>query len=286
MNARVPRPMLINGHTELVAHIGWPTHSFKAPMIYNPYFESVGVNAVVVPMGCRPGNFETVLRGVFALENVRGALITMPHKVSVVELCDEVTPTVKVAGSCNAVKRMADGRLQGDMFDGEGFVRGLQRKGLKLRGARALVVGSGGVGSAIAASLAAAGVGTLALFDVQAEVAEALAARLATHYPEIRVSTGSRDPVGFDLVVNATPLGMNAGDPLPVDVSRLEPRTFAAEVVMKTEMTAFLLAARARGCPVQVGTDMLFEMIPAYLEFFGFPTTTAETLRSVARLEY
>jgi shikimate dehydrogenase len=278
--------MPINGHTELVAHIGWPTHSFKAPMIYNPYFESVGINAIVVPMGCRPEHFETVLRGVFALENVRGALITMPHKVSVVELCDEVTPTVKVAGSCNAVKRMADGRLQGDMFDGEGFVRGLQRKGLKLRGARALVVGSGGVGSAIAASLAAAGVGTLALFDVQAEVAEALAARLATHYPEIRVSTGSRDPVGFDLVVNATPLGMNAGDPLPVDVSRLEPRTFAAEVVMKTEMTAFLLAARARGCPVQVGTDMLFEMIPAYLEFFGFPTTTAETLRSVARLEY
>jgi shikimate dehydrogenase len=278
--------MHIDGNTELIAHLGWPTHAFKAPMIYNPYFESVGINAIVVPMGCRPENFATVLRGVFALENVRGALITMPHKVSVVELCDEVTPTVEVAGSCNAVKRLPDGRLQGDMFDGEGFVRGLQRKGLQLRGARALVVGSGGVGSAIAASLAAAGIGTLALFDVQAEVADALASRLATHYPAIRVSTGSRDPVGFDLVVNATPLGMNAGDPLPVDVSRLEPRTFAAEVVMKTEMTAFLLAARARGCPVQVGTDMLFEMIPAYLEFFGFPTTTAETLRSVARLEY
>jgi shikimate dehydrogenase len=278
--------MLINGHTELVAHIGWPTHSFKAPMIYNPYFESVGVNAIVVPMGCRPENFEAVLRGVFALENVRGALITMPHKVSVVDLCDEVTPTVKVAGSCNAVKRLADGRLQGDMFDGEGFVRGLQRKGLQLRGARALVVGSGGVGSAIAASLAAAGVATLALFDVHGDMADALAARLATHYPAIQVSTGSRDPAGFDLVVNATPLGMNAGDPLPVDVSRLDARTFAAEVVMKTEMTAFLLAARARGCPVQVGTDMLFEMIPAYLEFFGFPTTTADTLRSVARLEY
>ncbi len=286
MNARVPRPMLINGHTELVAHIGWPTHSFKAPMIYNPYFESVGVNAVVVPMGCRPENFAAVLRGVFALENVRGALITMPHKVSVVELCDEVTPTVKVAGSCNAVKRLPDGRLLGDMFDGAGFVRGLQRKGLQLRGARALVVGSGGVGSAIAASLAAAGIGTLALFDLQPDMADALAARLATHYPAVRVSTGSRDPAGFDLVVNATPLGMNAGDPLPVDVTRLDPKTFAAEVVMKAEMTAFLLAARARGCPVQVGTDMLFEMIPAYLEFFGFPTTTPETLRSVARLEY
>lgn len=286
MSARIPRPMPINGHTELIAHLGWPTHAFKAPMIYNPYFESIGVNALVVPMGCKPENFAPVLRSLFTLENIRGALITMPHKVSVVDLCDEVTPTVQVAGSCNAVKRTPDGRLVGDMFDGEGFVRGLKRKGLELHGARALVVGSGGVGSAIAASLAAAGVGALALYDVNAEAAEALGQRLETHYPAIEVVTGSRDPAGFHLVVNATPLGMNAGDPLPIDTNRLEPGTFVGEVVMKTELTAFLAAARARGCPVQVGTDMLFEMIPPYLEFFGFPTTTPENLRAVARLEY
>lgn len=278
--------MLINGHTEFIAHLGWPTHAFKAPMIYNPYFESIGVNAIVVPMGCRPENFAPVLRGLFALENIRGALITMPHKVSVVDLCDEVTPTVRVAGSCNAVRRDAGGRLVGDMFDGEGFVRGLQRKGLQLRGARALVVGSGGVGSAIAASLAAAGVDALALYDVQAAAADALAERLRTHYPAIAVTTGSKDPAGFELVVNATPLGMEPGDPLPVDLARLDPRSFVGEVVMKAEKTAFLAAAEARGCRVQVGTDMLYEMIPAYLEFFGFPTTTADTLRSVARLEY
>jgi shikimate dehydrogenase len=286
MNARLPKTMLINGHTELIAHLGWPMHSFKAPMIYNPYFESIGVNAIVVPMGCKAENFPAVLRSVFALENMRGALITMPHKVSVVDLCDEVTPVGRVAGACNAVKRLPDGRLLGDMFDGEGFVRGLQRKGLQLQGATALVVGSGGVGSAIAASLAGAGIGRIALFDVQAEAAEALAGRLRTHYPAVTVSTGNRDPAGFDLVVNATPLGMNPGDPLPVDMDRLDPRSFVGEVVMKTEMTAFLGAAQARGCRVQVGTDMLFEMIPAYLEFFGFPTATADTLRSVARLEY
>jgi shikimate dehydrogenase len=278
--------MPITGHTELVAHIGWPTHSFKAPMIYNPYFESVGIDAVVVPMGCRPEHFAALLKSVFALENIRGALITMPHKVSVVALLDEVTPVVQVAGSCNAVKRLPDGRLAGDMFDGEGFVRGLARKGLALRGASALVVGSGGVGSAIAASLAASGVGRLALFDVASQVAEALAGRLHTHYPQVSVSTGSRDPAGFDLVVNATPLGMNADDPLPIDTGRLDPHTFVGEVVMKTETTPLLAAARARGCRVQVGTDMLFEMIPAYLEFFGFPTTTAQALRSVARLAY
>ena len=77
---------------------------------------------------------------------------------------------------------------------------------------------------------------------------------------------------------------MNEGDPLPMDVSRLAPTTFVGKVVMKTEMTAFLAAAKARGCAVQVGSDMLFEQIPAYLEFFGFPSTTPEHLRSVARL--
>jgi shikimate dehydrogenase len=278
--------MQITGRTELIAHLGWPTHAFKAPMIYNPYFQSVGVDAVVVPMGCKPEHFAGVLRSVFALENMRGALITMPHKVSVVGLLDEVTPMVQVAMACNAVRRLADGRLLGDMFDGEGFVRGLVRKGLQVRGARALVVGSGGVGSAIAASLAAAGVAQLALFDIDTASADGLAGRVRKHYPAVAVSTGSNDPAGFDLVVNATPLGMNVGDPLPIDMERLAPRTFVGEVVMKAETTAFLAAAQARGCRVQVGSDMLFEMIPAYLEFFGFPTTTADNLRTIARLEY
>ena len=286
MNARTPTAMLIDGKTELIAHLGYPTHSFKAPMIYNPYFESIGVNAIVVPMGCRPENFAGVLRNVFALENIRGALITMPHKVAVVGLLDEVSPAVHVAGACNAVKRDAQGRLVGDMFDGEGFVRGLLRKGLVLDGARALVVGCGGVGSAIAASLAAARVAALALYDVGDSSARALAQRVNTHYPGVQVTTSGNDPAGFDLVVNATPLGMNAGDPLPVDMDRLEARTFVGEVVMKSETTAFLAAAQARGCRVQVGTDMLFEMIPPYLEFFGFPTTTPENLRSVARVQY
>ena len=278
--------MQITGHTELIAHLGYPTHAFKAPMIYNPWFEPAGINAVVVPMGCKPELFPALLPSLFGLTNIRGALITMPHKVSVVDLLDEVTPTVKVAGACNAVKRAADGRLVGDMFDGEGFVRGLKRKGLQLRGASALVVGSGGVGSAIVASLAGAGVTHLRLFDVNASAAQALADRMALHYPQVQVESGINDPAGMDLAVNATPLGMRAGDPLPMDMGRVCKKTFVGEVVMQAETTAFLAAAQARGCQVQVGTDMLFEQIPAYLEFFGYPTTSAERLRSLARLAY
>jgi len=277
---------MINGNTELIAHIGYPTHTFKSPMIYNPYFAEAGINAVVVPMGCQVEHYPAFLKSVFNLTNIRGALITMPHKVTTVGLLDEVTATVRVAGACNAVKRLADGRLVGDMFDGAGFVRGLQRKGFDLTGKRVLVVGSGGVGCAIAASLAGAQIAAISLFDVNSGSAEALAKRLKDNYPQIDVHSGSNDPAHHDLVVNATPMGMNEGDPLPMDISRIAPEAFVGEVVMKTEMTAFLQAAQNRGCRVQVGSDMLFEQIPAYLEYFGLPSTTPDVLRRVAQLSY
>ena len=277
---------MIRGTTTLIAHVGYPTESFKAPMIYNPYFEQQGIDAVVMPMGVKADDYPQVFASLMKLTNLLGLLVTMPHKVTTVGLVDEVTPTARIAGACNAVLRRPDGRLVGDMFDGAGFVRGVQRKGLTLAGARALVVGCGGVGCAIAASLAAAGLGGIGLFDAARAAADGLADRLRQHYPELDVATGSNDPAGYALVVNATPMGMNDGDPLPVDVDRIAPGTFVGEVVMKQEMTAFLRAAQARGCRFQVGTDMLFEQIPAYLEFFGFPTTTPENLRAIAKIRY
>jgi shikimate dehydrogenase len=277
---------MITGKTTLIAHIGYPTEAFKAPLVYNPWFDTAGIDAVVVPMGCRAEDYPVFLKALFRLTNIRGALITMPHKVTTVDLLDEVSTAVEIAGSCNAVLLRPDGTLLGDMFDGTGFTRGLKRKGLRLAGATCLVVGAGGVGSAIVASLATEGAGAIVLHDVHAAAADALAARLRAHYPALDVRVGSNDPAGFDLVVNATPLGMGPGDPLPFDAARLAPSTFVGEVVMKEEITPLLQAARARGCRVQVGTDMLFEMIPAYLEFFGFGTATPDELRAVSKVVY
>ena len=277
---------MISGKTTLIAHLGYPTETFKAPMIYNPYFEKAGIDAVVMPMGVKAEDYAQVLKALFRLTNIRGALVTMPHKVTTVALLDEVTPTVQIAGACNAILRRPDGSLLGDMFDGTGFVRGVERKGRQLKGAKALVVGSGGVGSAIAASLAAAGIAAISLFDASSAAAESLGERLSEHFPKLKVETGSKEPEGYDVVVNATPLGMKEGDPLPIDVARVAPTAFVGEVVMKQEMTPFLRAAKARGCAVQVGTDMLFEQIPAYLEFFGFGTTTPDELRAVAKIKY
>jgi len=277
---------MMSGKTTLIAHLGYPTEGFKAPMIYNPWFEKNGIDAVVMPMGVKAEDYTTVLQSLFRLTNIRGALVTMPHKVTTTGLVDELTPTARIAGACNAILRRPDGTLLGDQFDGAGFTRGVERKGRSLKGARAFVLGSGGVGSAIAASLAAAGVTGLSLFDTNTAAVEALADRLRKHYSQLVVTTGSKDPAGYDVVVNATPLGMNEGDPLPFDIDRISPGTFVGEVVMKSEYTPLLRAAKEKGCTVQVGTDMLFEMIPAYLEFFGFGTATPEQLRAVSQIKY
>jgi len=277
---------MISGKTTVIAHLGYPTEAFKAPMIYNPWFESKGIDAVVMPMGVKPEDYPAAIQTLRKMTNLRGALVTMPHKVATMSLVDAVTPTASVAGACNAILLRPDGTLLGDQFDGAGFVRGVLRKGFELKGKRVLVSGNGGVGCAIAASLAAAGVAEMALFDNFEASSKSLAERLVTHYPELKVSIGSNDPAGFDLIVNATPLGMKADDPLPFDMDRVAPTTFVGEVVMKQAITPLLAAAQAKGCPFQVGTDMLFEMIPAYLEFFGFGTATPDELRAVAQIKY
>ncbi|MFT3963753.1 shikimate dehydrogenase family protein [Propionivibrio sp.] len=270
----------------MIAHIGYPTEAFKAPLIYNPWFEKHGIDALVVPMGVKAEDYPVSLRQIFKFSNVHGALITMPHKVTTISLADEVSITARIAGAANALLKRPDGTLLADQFDGAGYARGVARKGFKTKGSKILIVGTGGVGSPIAASLAADGAASISLFDLNTAAAEGLASRLKQYYPDMEVKVTSNDPAGYDMVVNATPLGMKDTDPLPFDPERLAPSTFVGEVVMKQEITPMLRAAIARGCKYQVGTDMLFEMIPAYLEFFGFGTTTPAELREVARIAY
>jgi shikimate dehydrogenase len=275
---------VIRGSTRLLMHFGDPIAPVKSPMIYNPYFERKAIDVVMIPMGVRPDDYPMTLRAMFRVTNTLGAIITMPHKRSTVALLDECSPFVRVAGACNAIVRRPDGTLFGDLFDGLGFVKGLARNGFQVAGSRCLVVGAGGAGSAIAAALATAGAATLAIHDIAPHHTEALIARLRQHHPQLDSIAGSNDPSGFDLVVNASSLGMTRDDSLPVDVSRLPASAFVAEVVMTPEVTPLLAAARARGCRTQPGIDMLFEQIPLYLEFFGLGQASSEELRAVARL--
>ena len=273
----------MNGNTLIIAHLGYPTASFTAPLIYNPFFAARGINAAIVTMGVKPEDFANLLRPLFKLTNIRGALVTMPHKMSAVDLLDEVTPAVEIAGSCNAILKRDDGSLLGQIFDGEGFVAALANGGFAVAGKRALIIGCGGVGSAIAASLASCRIDSLSLHDVQHRRASALRDRLLKHFPTLEIRTGSAQPEGHDLIVNATPLGSKDNDPLPLNPSHLSPTMMIGDVVLADGMTPLLSAALAKGCRIQPGIDVLYEQIPAHLEFFGFPSASLKELREIVR---
>jgi shikimate dehydrogenase len=238
----------------------------------------------------RAEHYAAFLRPLFSLSNIRGALVTMPHKVTTAGLLDRVSVAVEIAGSCNAIRRRPDGALHGDMFDGIGFTRAAKAKGFDFAGADCLVVGAGGVGSAIAAAIApeisGSNPGSIALYDIREGAAEGLAARLRRHYPGLDIRLGGNDPAGCGLVVNATPLGMAAGDPLPFDPERLDPGALVGDVVLGAGVTPLLQAAARRGCRTLAGTDMLFEQIPAYLDFFGYGRATVDELRALAKISY
>src|ERR1700759_3717553 len=134
---------MISGTTTLIAHLGYPTHSFKSPLIYNPWFEKNGIDAVVVPMGVKAEEYPEFLRYLFRLTNIRGALVTMPHKVTTTRLVDEITPTAQIAGAANAVRLREDGTMLGDQFDGGGFFRGVERSGFAPAGPGAPLGGHG-----------------------------------------------------------------------------------------------------------------------------------------------
>lgn len=273
---------LLDGTSRLILHLGYPTEGFRAPLIYNPYFASIRLKMAVIPMGLKAEDFDAVFPGLFRLTNVHGALITMPHKIRVRDFLAEISPAVEIAGSCNAVLRRSDGSLLGDMFDGEGFVRAMEEKGEVIAGRSVLILGAGGAGSAIAAAFAAHGAAMIRLHDSNPAMAIALAERIARHFPAVTIETGRADAEACDIVVNATPLGMLPGDPLPIAVESLPAGAFVGDVVMKGGKTALLEAAEARGHKIQLGIDMLYAQIPAYLAFFGLPVTDSASLRRIS----
>ena len=262
---------VIRGTTRLFPIFGFPAAQVKAPALINPLFARNGIDAAVVPIEVAPADYPALLQALLQARNVPGALVTIPHKATTVALLDACSPAVRIAGACNAIVRRADGSLYGDLFDGVGFVRAAERRGFIVAGTRCLVVGAGGAGAAIGAALAAAGARAIRLHDTRVAHAIALAAQLQGHFPAAAIDAGDAALAGFDLVVNATPLGMEPGDPLPVDASQLSPAMTVGEIVMKQEITPLLAAARARGCRTVTGREMLQEQLPLYLEFFGLP---------------
>jgi shikimate dehydrogenase len=273
--------MNITGTTRVFLILGDPVAQVRAPETFNHLFRKHGVDAVLVPAHVPAAEFAAFATTVLKARNIDGLWLTIPHKNEMVGLLDHCDRLGRVAGAVNAVRRRADGSLEGGLFDGIGFVKALDFFGLPPRGQRVLLVGAGGAGVAIAASLGERGVSQLRVVDRVASRAQDVVMRVQSAFDiDVHAATDS-DPAGFDLVINATPLGLKPDDPLPFDVARLDADCAVVDILMKGHPTPLMRACAARGIVAHPGDEMMLQQMPDYLSFFGFDTI-AQAVRSDA----
>ncbi|MGF6573635.1 shikimate dehydrogenase [Paraburkholderia sp. GAS333] len=264
--------MKITGTTRIFYCIADPVAQVRAPELYNSIFSRHGVDAVMVPLQVKPEHLDETLRALFASPSVGGAALSIPHKAAAAGIVGRATPEVTIANAVNAIRRGPDGVLEGALFDGLGFALSLDRLGLDIPSRRVLIIGAGGAASALAAALAGRGCTQITLFDPDNSRANHLAAMVRAAYPACQIeAVQSNDPAGFNLVVNASPLGLKADDPLPVPVDRLSADTFVYDILMKGQPTLLLRSVRERGLSGEPGYDMLVQQTALYLDYFGFP---------------
>ncbi|KVW83217.1 shikimate dehydrogenase family protein [Burkholderia cepacia] len=263
--------MKINGATRVFYCIADPIEQVRAPELFNHLFEAYDVNAVMVPLQVTPGQLAPTLSALLASPTVGGISLSIPHKTTAAGLVSKWTSQAQIAHAVNAIRRGPAG-VEGALFDGLGFVRSLARMAFDATGRNVLLIGAGGAASALATALAERRAARIGLFDPDAPKAVQLAETVAHAFPECRVdAVPSNDPAGYDLVVNASPLGLRVGDPLPVPVERLDPHAFVYDILMKGQPTPLVTAARALGLRASPGFDMLVQQASLYLDFFGFP---------------
>ena len=262
--------MSISGTTRVFLILGDPVAQVRAPEAFNHLFDKHGVDAVLVPANVPAPEFDGFVRHALKARNIDGLWLAIPHKTALVDLLDRCDRLGRSAGAVNAARRNADGSLEGALFDGVGFTKALDHFGIAIPGSRALVVGVGGGGVAIATSLAARGARQVALFDSAPGRTEAVAEKLSAEFGIDIASVATPDPAGFQLIVNATPLGLRPGDPLPFDVARLDPGAVVVDILMKNQPTPLLRACRERGITAYPGFEMMVQQVPEYLSFFGF----------------
>lgn len=247
--------VMLNGETRLFYVVGDPIGQVKSPASLTAIMVGRGANALVVPTHVPVADFPAFMVAARATRNVDGLVVTVPHKIAALDFADETSERARFAGSTNVMRRLASGGWGCDNTDGIGYLDGAAREGFDPAGKTALLVGAGGAGSSIAYEILFRGAAHLAIHDVDAGRRDRVIARLAERFPG-KVGIGSADPTGVDLVANATPLGMREGDPLPVDVSKLVPTQFVADVITRPEISPLIAAARAVGAATMPGSGM------------------------------
>ena len=257
----------ITGKTKLYGIVADPILQVKTPQAVNAWMAKREVDGVLVPMHIPAAGLKALVEGLRGMVNLGGLVVTVPHKTTIIHLCDEVSPAAQMVGAVNIIRREHDGKLVGDILDGKGFVTGLHRHGMEVKGKRVFLAGAGGAANAIAFALCESGVLELAVYNRTRAKVEDMFARLAKVYPGIKMTVATASPKGYDLIVNATSLGMVETDPYPLAVEDIEASQVVAEIIMRPALTPLLAVAQEKGCKIQFGLPMLESQIDLMAEF-------------------
>ncbi len=260
--------MQLDGETRLIPILGDPIAQVKSPALLSQSLAGRGVNAIVPPLHVHPADFAAVVEGLKRIGNVDGLVITVPHKFAAAGICDRLSDRAAFIGAANILRREADGAWLGDHCDGQGYVAGIRAQGGQIEGRTVLLIGAGGAGSAIAYEFLDQGAASLAVHDADQTRRDDLIARLTARFPG-RVGLGSARPDGFDIIANATPMGMSPTDPLPADPAGLHPAQFVADCVTRPEVTPLIAQARAAGCGTMTGLGMFNGVAERMVAFFA-----------------
>jgi len=265
------RSIPMTGHTRLFGIVADPITHVVAPQTFGAVFAERGIDAMMLPFHVRPDRVKDAFTGFKALANLDGLVVTVPHKFAFARLMDDLGPHARRTGAVNVVRCNPDGRWFGELFDGLGFVEGLRSRGISPAGKSFLIYGAGGAGTAIVSALLTERPSRIVVTDVAAGKAEAMCRALAVEAPGLALeATTTPDPAGFDIVVNATPMGLEEDPRMPFDPSRMKPDAVAAEVIMMPPVTRLLEDARRRGLRTHEGSLMLRGQLELMLGFFGF----------------
>lgn len=253
----------ISGKTRLAGVIGWPVDHSLSPAMHNAAYEALNLNWVYVPM---PVPDEIGLRRVVAAIRSLpfvGFNVTMPYKADVLELCDEVAMAASMAGAVNTV-HCVDGKLIGYNTDGRGLLESLSADaGFDPADKNVVLIGAGGAAGSALVAFILGRVATVTIVNRDVQRAEDMITRVEPHLKSTRalaVNIEAAEPyvASADLIVNATPLGMNAGDPSPLPTEWLNPGHVVLDMVYGgSAPTALVSAASECGATGLDGLGML-----------------------------
>jgi shikimate dehydrogenase len=262
---------LITGTTNLFYMLAHPIEHVRSPEVFNPIFDQRGIDAIMVPLHIQPDDYKDCWQALRKTQNLGGFVVSVPLKEQTLRLSDAADELATEVGAANTVRRESTGRMICANFDGPGFISGVIRDGRDALGARVLLVGAGGAGASIAFSLAKAAARSILITDIDRARADKLAAAVRARYGSTEVASGACDLTGSNLVINATPCGLNPeSDPLPVDLDQLRKEMIVADIIMKPRKTPLLAAAAKIGCEVRHGAGMLDTQARLMLRFFGY----------------